>query len=273
MIRVANNSPIGVFDSGIGGLSVLHHLREQLPFEDMLYIADSAFAPYGTRPIAEIQKRSEAICEFLIDQRAKAIVVACNTATAAAVHRLRQRYDLPIIGMEPGLKPAIAQTRSGKVAVLGTDNTLTSEKFSQLIDTVATDTEIIIQACTDLVSYIERGELDGIELRQSLEKIILPLVATGVDTLVLGCTHYPLALGQIQQLAGPDVNVIDTGGAVARETRRRLVERQLLAQEERIATEQIWSSSSAKSTHAVIKRLWPSVAEIGLFNLSTAIRD
>jgi glutamate racemase len=219
-------SPIGVFDSGIGGLSVLKHLRAQLPKESFLYIADSAFAPYGERSVDELIDRSIRITEHLLLCHIKALVIACNTATAAAVKVLRLRYpDLIIIGMEPGLKPAAQQSRTKIVGVLATRSTLQSEKFKLLHEQLSHETQVrfIPQACVGLVNEIEKGDLNAPAILALLRLYIPPLLEQGADTLVLGCTHYPFVTTLIERVIQENlidrtqtIKLIDTGEAVAR---------------------------------------------------------
>lgn len=208
---------IGVFDSGLGGLSVLRALHRQLPQAPLRYLADSANAPYGDRSEAFIVERSQRIAQHLVAQGAKLLVVACNTATAAAVASLRERWPaLPIVGVEPGLKPAAAATRNGRVGVLATTGTLRSEKFRQLLARQSDAVQITAQPCPGLVDLIERGALDTAELRAMVERCCAPLREAGVDTVVLGCTHYPFVQHLIAAAMGPQVQIIDTADAVAR---------------------------------------------------------
>jgi glutamate racemase len=186
------SDPIGVFDSGVGGLTVLREIRRELPQEALLYVADSGHAPYGDKPHQAIIARSLAISEFLIGQGAKAIVVACNTATAAAVSELRARYSLPIVAMEPAVKPAVARTRSGVVGVLATSQTAASHRFVQLLGRFNVGAEVLVQPCPGLVERIEAGDLDGGTTRALVADYLTPLLEQGADTLVLGCTHYPI---------------------------------------------------------------------------------
>lgn len=231
------DAPIGVFDSGVGGLSVLRHIRAQLPHEHLIYFADSGFAPYGNKPEAVVTARALAIAAFLIARGAKALVVACNTATVAAIAALRARYpQLPVVGVEPGLKPAAALTRSGKIGVLATDGTLAGEKFLLLRELIgrASNVQFLLRGCPGLADQIEKGELDTEATRAMLERYIAPLLAQGADTLVLGCTHYPFvleAIGRIVRGSGArDVTLVDTGEAVARQLARRLEANALLRQ-------------------------------------------
>jgi glutamate racemase len=222
-------APIGIFDSGVGGLSVLRHIRAQLPHEHLMYFADSGFAPYGDKPEQVVAERSLAIAGFLVAQGAKALVVACNTATIAAIKLLREHYpDMPIVGVEPGLKPAAAATRSGVIGVMATERTLTGEKFLLLRDQIsqASNAKFLLQACHGLVDQIELGELDTDGTTALLARYITPLLEQGADTLVLGCTHYPLVQasieGVIAKASAHQVTLIDTGEAVARQLARLL---------------------------------------------------
>jgi len=231
VITLNRDAPIGIFDSGIGGLSVLRHVRTLLPRESLLYFADSGFAPYGEKPEAVIVERTVAIAAFLLTQNIKALVVACNTATAAAIAGLRSRYpDLPVVGVEPGLKPAAALTRTGAIGVLATANTLSSKKFLKLEAQVAHDAGVrfLLQACSGLAHQIEKGELSSRETYQLVERYVAPLLAQQADTLVLGCTHYPFVEQLIREIAGSDVTIVDTGEPVARQLQRVLAQRGLL---------------------------------------------
>ena len=223
------DAPIGVFDSGVGGMSVLRHIKAQLPDENLIYLADSGYAPYGAKPEPVVAERSLAVAQFLVAHGAKALVVACNTATVAAIKLLRAHYpEMPIVGVEPGLKPAAAASRNGKVAVLATEVTLAGEKFLLLREQVssATNAQFVLQGCPGLVELIELGQFDAAATQLMLEGYLLPLLAQGVDTVVLGCTHYPFvrtAINSILAAAGrQDVVLIDTGDAVARQLGRLL---------------------------------------------------
>jgi glutamate racemase len=229
------DAPIGVFDSGAGGLSVLRHIRAQLPQEHLMYFADTGFAPYGGKSEQVLVERSLAIAAFLLERGAKALVVACNTATVAAIKALRARYPaLPLVGVEPGLKPAAALTRNGKVGVLATVFTLSGEKFLALREQIsaASKVEFLLQPCPGLADQVEKGELDTPATVALLEGFIAPLLARGVDTLVLGCTHYPFVLPQVERIiarhAGAPITMVDTGDAVARQLARLLTAAALL---------------------------------------------
>ena len=250
-----SDSPIGVFDSGVGGLSVLRTIRAELPGEDLLYVADSAHVPYGEKSAAFIEQRALAIVEFLIARGAKAIVVACNTATSAAVATLRARFAIPIIGMEPAVKPALASTRSGVVGVLATAGTAGSDKFATLLARVGNGAQVLVQPCPGFVETVERGELDGTHVDTLVERTLAPLLARGADTLVLGCTHYPFLRASIEKIAGPAVTVVDPSPAVARELRRRLDDNGLLSARANGGGERFWSSDAPRA-QSLITQLW-----------------
>lgn len=248
--------PIGVFDSGVGGLSVLREIRRELPGEHLLYVADSGHAPYGDKPAELIEARAAAITGFLISQRAKAIVVACNTATGVAIRMLRARFSLPIIAMEPAVKPAAAHTRTGVVGVLATSRTIASDNFARLQERFGTEVNILMQACPGLVEQVEAGDLDDARTRALIARYVAPLLAQGADTLVLGCTHYPFLAALIREIAGPGVAIIDPSAAIARELRRRLSSAGLLSSGDRTGTEQFWTSAAPEAAGPVIAQLW-----------------
>lgn len=209
--------PIGVFDSGLGGLSVVREIRVRLPYEDMLYFADCAYCPYGIRSPEEIRDRSETVVGHLIDAGAKAIVVACNTASAMAIFHLRDVFpDVPMIGLEPAVKPAVALTQSGKVGVLATPRTVAGERLRWLIETHGGGVEVHRVAATGLVELVEAGTLTGDQVTATLQPLLDPMLDVGVDVVVLGCTHYPFLRDAIQQYVGAEVHVIDSGEAIAR---------------------------------------------------------
>ena len=214
---------IGVFDSGVGGLSLLRALHRRLPHAALHYVADSAYAPYGERDEAEIRARSLLIAGHLVAQGATLLVVACNTATAAAVEALRARWPaMAVVGIEPGLKPALAATRCGRVGVMATSATLRSARFHALLSREAGDRFVHLQACTGLADAIERHDPGDAALTDLIERHCAPLRAAGVDAVALGCTHYPLVVDEIQRALGASVRIIDTSEAVAEQVARRL---------------------------------------------------
>lgn len=221
--------PVGIFDSGIGGLSILQHVQALMPQQDVLYFADAGFAPYGEKPEQVIVERSLHIAQFLLARGAKALVVACNTATVAAIRVLREHYpQLPLVGVEPGLKPAAISSQNKIVGVLATNRTLQGEKFTRLQQEISDSHQVqfLLQGCTGLAHQIDLGELNSPHTLDLLERYVTPLLQQGADTLVLGCTHYPFVRAQIEQLiaghSNKPVTLIDTGAAVARQLQRLL---------------------------------------------------
>ncbi len=224
-----SNTPIGVFDSGVGGLSVLREIRALLPAEALIYFADQAHVPYGPRPLRQVRSFAVGIARFLLQQSSKIIVVACNTASAAALKHLRSTFpDTPFVGMEPAVKPAAALSLRRTIGVLATPATFEGDLFASVVDRHAQGVRVLTQTCPGLVEEIERGNVDGEDVRKLLQDCLTPLREAGIDSLVLGCTHYPFALKAIREAAGPGVEIIDPAPAVARQVRRVLEERGLL---------------------------------------------
>lgn len=258
LIMMSPENPIGVFDSGVGGLSVLREIRRLLPHEELLYVADSAHVPYGEKSQAFIRERSLAITEFFVSQKAKAIVVACNTATSAAVETLRARFDLPIIAMEPAIKPAAEKTRSHVVGVLATRGTLKSERFANLHARHGNGIEIVVQPCPGWVELVESGDINSAAAQALVRRYVTPLIEKGADTLVLGCTHYPFLRDLIQKAGGADITIIDPSPAVARELQRRLQHHHLLNPQSIAGSERFWSSADPARVTATLALLWRS---------------
>jgi glutamate racemase len=221
--------PIGIFDSGVGGLSIYREVHRLLPAETVLYVADQANVPYGVRTLQEVQRLSEGITRYLLDHHVKIIVIACNTASAAALQYLRNIYQgVPFVGMEPAVKPAVQKTMSQRVGVLATQATFQGALYASVIERFAGNVKLYEDACPGLVSQIENGYLNTQDTRRILETALNPMLSEGVDTIVLGCTHYPFVIPLIQEIAGPGVVVIDPAPAIARQTQRVLEERHLL---------------------------------------------
>lgn len=217
------SSPIGVFDSGVGGLSVLRAIRQQMPEESVIYFGDQEHIPYGPRPMEQIRNFSEAITKFLLSQNAKIIVVACNTASAAALKYLRETFPaVSFVGMEPAVKPAAEHTQTGKVGVLATPATFQGALYASVVERFANGVELLQDTCPGLVQEIERGNLNGAETRHILDSALLPMLEKNIDTVVLGCTHYPFVIPLIQQIVGGKVRVIDPAPSVAKQVRRVL---------------------------------------------------
>lgn len=216
---------IGIFDSGVGGLSVLRAVRARLPGESILYLGDQAHVPYGPRPLEEVRAFSEAVTRYLLGQGAEIIVIACNAASAAALQWLRKQFPaVPFVGMEPAVKPAAETTRSGVVGVLATPATFQGALYASVIERFARGVVVLQDTCPGLVCQVEAGDLEGPETRAILEAALTPMLARGMDTVVMGCTHYPFVIPLIQQIAGPGVRVIDPAPAVARQVERVLAE-------------------------------------------------
>ena len=216
-------NPVGIFDSGVGGLSVLAEFTKLAPGHPVVYLADQAWAPYGERSLDEVRSRSVAIAEFLIDRGCDPVVVACNSASAAALHHLRDVFpEVRFVGMEPAVKPAANHSERGVIGVLATDATFQGELYASVVDRHANGVEVVEQACPGLADAVERLGVDAAETVRLVDEYVTPMRAAGVDTLVLGCTHYPFLLGAIERAAGPEITVIDPAPAVARQTLRVL---------------------------------------------------
>lgn len=214
---------IGIFDSGVGGLSVLRAIRTELPNHPTIYFADQANVPYGPRPLDEVRAFSAEITRFLLSLGAKIIVVACNAASAAALLNLRERFPgVPFVGMEPAVKPAAEMTRSGIVGVLATPATFQGALYSSVVERFANGVKLIQHTCPGLVAEIEAGRETGEAARRILNQALQPMLASGIDTVVLGCTHYPFIIPMIQEIVGPHIRVIDPAPAVARQVRRQV---------------------------------------------------
>jgi glutamate racemase len=254
---------IGVFDSGVGGLSVLKAIRTLLPHEHLIYVADSAHVPYGNKSPEYIQQRSLTLTKFLIEQhQAKAIVVACNTATAAAVTLLREKFTVPIVGMEPAVKPAVAASKNKIIGVLATEGTLKSAQFAALLERFAQDIKVITQPCHGLVEKVEQGLLNDISTQELVEKYAKPLLEQGADTIILGCTHYPFLRELIAKTVGGKITLIDTGEAVARRLKQVLSERNLLGENISKGEYRFFTSGNLVEARRVMPLLFGEAAKI-----------
>jgi glutamate racemase len=237
--------PVGLFDSGVGGLSVARELMRQAPAQPIIYLADQAHAPYGQRSLSEIRALAEGVARFLLEQGAQLIVVACNTASAAALRSLRDGFpDVPFVGMEPAIKPAAEHTRTGHVGVIATEATFQGELFASLVDRFATGITVHTQTCPALVPLVEAGELRSERTRVALQSYLAPLLAAGIDELVLGCTHYPFLSTLIEQVAGAGVEIVDPAPAVARQAVRVLAGRGWLAEGNQAVAHRFYTSGS-----------------------------
>ncbi len=250
-----SSAPVGIFDSGVGGLSVLREIRAALPAESILYVADSANAPWGDKPPEFIRDRGLAIAEFLVKQGAKAIVIGSNTGTAGCAEALRATLTVPVIGMEPGIKPAVAATRSGVVGAIVTSTMDTSDRMASLLDRFGHDVRVISQPVPGLVEHVEAADLDSPALRRLLQGFLAPMLEAGADTIVLGSTHYVFLRPLIAELAGDGVALIDTGAAVARQLQRKLADGGLLADTRSEARLRFWTSGGVAESKRVISAL------------------
>ncbi|MFC3533894.1 glutamate racemase [Vogesella facilis] len=247
---------IGMFDSGLGGLSVWRQLVQALPHESVLYLADQGYCPYGPRPQAQIIARAEVITDYLLAQGASLLLIACNTATSAAVRHLRARYPvLPIVGMEPAIKPAVQATQSGKVGVLATRATLAGSKFHELAGQFSEHAQIVSQPGEGFVELVESGDLTSPQARDTVNRALAPLLAAGVDHVVLGCTHYPFLAPLLRQLLPPHIDLIDPSDAVVRQTARLLDQHQLAAPADAVAQYRFVSTDDSGSMHAFMQQI------------------
>ena len=253
--------PIGIFDSGIGGLSVMRAVRALLPQADLVYVADSAHAPYGERTPEFIAERTLRIGAWLERLGAQALTLACNTATAVAVRELRASTPLPVVAIEPAIKPAVAATRSGVVGVLATTRTVRSASVERLCREYGGSARILLQACPGLAEQVERADLDGPKTLALLRQYLEPLLEQGADTLVLGCTHYPFLASTIRALTGDDVTLIDPAQPVARELARRLGQTASPAAQA-AGSVLFFTSGDPALVAPVIRRLWPEPAAV-----------
>jgi glutamate racemase len=256
MIPIEPNASVGIFDSGVGGLSVLRAIRNQLPDVSLTYVADQGHVPYGSRPMEQVREFSMGIARFLSVKGALVIVVACNTASAAALHELRKTFPkIPFVGMEPALKPAAETTKSGVVGVLATPATFQGALYASVVERFASGVTVLQHTCPGLVAQIEQGELDTPRTRTILEEALLPMLDKGIDTVVLGCTHYPFVIPLIEQICGEKVRVIDPAPAVARQTRRVLESTGTTSQVMGQTEAQYYTSGSLDQFQSILKLL------------------
>jgi glutamate racemase len=253
---------VGIFDSGVGGLSVWREIARQLPHEDTLYLGDQAHVPYGSRSLGEVREFSEGVTRFLLDQGAKIVVVACNAASAAALHYQRDLFpNVPFVGMEPAVKPAVEHTQTGVVGVIATQTTFQGELFASLMARYANNVQVLTQVCPGLVEAVEAGALDTPQTEALLRECLTPLVEAGVDQLALGCTHYPFLRPAIERVVGAGVAIIDPAPAVARQTGRMLAQRGLEGSRNRVGQHVFYTSGDVSAFAKMVKRLKPSPLE------------
>ena len=259
-----SDAPIGIFDSGVGGLTVARAILDQLPNESTLYIGDTARGPYGPRPLAEVREFALETMDFLVEQGVKAIVIACNTASAAMLRDARERYSIPVIEViQPAVRRAVAATRTGNIGVIGTRATIDSKAY---VDAFAAAPQLSITsiACPLFVEYVERGETSGTEITKVARDYLAPVMEANVDTLVLGCTHYPLLTGVISYVMGEGVTLVSSAEETAKDLYRTLVENGLLrAQSSTPATHRFLATGDAKAFETLARRfLGPEVTQV-----------
>jgi glutamate racemase len=246
---------LALFDSGVGGLSVAREIRRALPAEDLLYVADTAYCPYGDRPDAEVRERALAVGRYLASAGAKLIVVACNTATGAALEDLRAVVQVPVVGLEPAVKIAARVSKARRIGVMATSSTVRSERLARLIRSHADGIEVLPLACPGLADLVEAGRHDDGALDQTLQDLTRPLRDAGVDAVVLGCTHYAFVAPALARVLGPDVQLVDSAAAIARRAEHLLRERGLLA-DTGTGTMRVLTTGSQDKVGTVVERLW-----------------
>lgn len=263
------HGPLGIFDSGVGGLSVLREIRRMVTEEDLVYIADQAHVPYGPRTMEQVRAFSRGIVEYLLDRGAKLVVVACNTASAAALQHLRERYaEVPFVGLEPAVKPAAEKTVSGVVGVLATPATFQGELYHRTVDRFASGVTVLQDTCPGLVAQIEAGKIDHPETRLILERALQPMLARSVDRIVLGCTHYPFVIPVIREIVGPEVQIIDPAPAVARQVERVLGRREIKRTSESEGEIQYFTTGDPDRFREMLSHLGAEPGRTGALNWS-----
>lgn len=260
---MANGNPIGVFDSGVGGLAVVAEIRRLMPDEDLRYYADQAHFPYGAQDAETVRRYAVRVAGHLIHHGAKLIVVACNTASSVALGALRETYPVPFVGIVPAVKPGALSSRSRRVGVLATEATFRTKVFADLVEQFAQGVTLVNLACPDLVAAVEAGDIHRGTLTDRIRTYLTPLLAQGVDTLVLGCTHYSFLRSRIEEVVGPEVTVVDTSLPVARQVQRVLVERDACKGDGVPGVVTYLTSGSMEELQTVVSRLYPDPARDG----------
>jgi glutamate racemase len=258
--------PIGVFDSGVGGLSVVRQIHRALPAEDLRYLADTAYCPYGDRPVEQVRERTLAAGRHLEREGAKLLVVACNTASGAALEEVREALRIPVVGLEPAVKTAAGRTRNRKVGVMATSGTLASGRYARLVREYAQGVQVLPQACPGLADLIEEGLLEGPRLEARLQELTAPLRAAAVDTVVLGCTHYAFVQDTLARVLGPDVELVDSAPAIARRAESLLRQSGQLA-EGRAGSLRVFTTGAPLQVAPVVARLWGGLLPVDAVRL------
>jgi glutamate racemase len=251
-----NADAIAIFDSGVGGLSIAQCMKQQLPHENLLYVADTLYAPYGEKSAQFIQQRLNEIAQWCIARNVKAIVVACNTATVNAIDQLRRNISIPVIGVEPAIKPAASLSKNKKIAVLVTKATAENQRFLALVAQYSYNSDVTIQPCPGLVELIEQDKKNSLECKLLLSSYLTPLLDKGVDTIVLGCTHYPLVTEQISEICGDGVVIMETAQPVTEQLKRQLALHQLLNPHSDLGTTTFYSSKHSPAQQALFSHIW-----------------
>ncbi|WP_223270274.1 glutamate racemase [Colwellia sp. C1TZA3] len=254
--QAVNTDPIGIFDSGIGGLSIAQCIEQQLPHENLLYVADTLYAPYGEKSAEFIQQRVNEIAQWFIAHNAKAIVVACNTATVNAIDQLRAKISIPVIGVEPAIKPATIFSKNKKIAILVTKATAENKRFLALVAQYSHNSDVIIQPCPGLVELIEQDKRNSPECKLMLLTYLQPLLEKGIDTIVLGCTHYPLIKSLINNICGDSVVIMETAQPVTEQLQRQLALYQLINSSNSSGTTTFYSSKYCLTQQALFSHIW-----------------
>ena len=260
-----NTDPIAIFDSGVGGLSIAQCINHRLPNENLLYVADTLHAPYGDKTAEFIQQRVNEIAYWFIERNAKAIVVACNTATVNAIDQLRKNISIPVIGVEPAIKPAVNLSKNKKVAILVTKATAENQRFLTLVAQYGHNSEVIIQPCPGLVELIEQDKKNSPECELLLSKYLQPLLDKGVDTIVLGCTHYPLVKGIINKICGENVIIMETALPVTEQLQRQLALHNLINSSDKLGTTRFYSSKHGDMQQALFTHIWQQSLQLNCY--------
>ncbi len=250
-----NKKPIGIFDSGVGGLSVLQQIRHLLPCENVIYVADSGHAPWGCKDEAFVEQRSRIITEYLLQQGAKVIVIACNTATASIIEKFRHQYGIPFIGVEPGIKPAIKISKTGNIGILATEGTLSSKRYNELSQRFSSTANLYHKACPGLAEQVEECQIDTPQTIALLEEFLHPLLKLQVDSIVLGCTHYSFLSSLIRKIIGDSICLVDTSYAVAEQMVRILRQEGLQNTAEVDGDTVYFTTGKVHNTRSIISRL------------------
>lgn len=260
---LSSQNPIGIFDSGVGGLSVLREIRKLMPAENIVYFGDQGHVPYGPRSMEQIQNFSEGITRFLLSHKSKIIVVACNTASAAALKHLRATFpNVQFVGMEPAVKPAAEKTQTGKVGVLATSATFQGALYASVVERFGAGVELFQHTCPGLVNQIEMGELDSPKTRAILEDALLPMMDKNIDTVVLGCTHYPFVIPLVERIVGDNIRVIDPAPSVAKQVKRLLEAGGLLNLNGKDASVRFFTSGDSASVKSLLPLLLGADGEV-----------